>query len=42
MKFLKFNDLIKLKKVCKNGGNVCDENIVDNNSLRYLMVMIIL
>ena len=44
-KYLKYVDLIKLKMVSRDGNNICDANISQDNSdqpntLRYLMVMI--
>ena len=45
LKYLNYYDLIKLQKVCKDGGILCDANKVQPfsekpYSLCYLMVMI--
>jgi hypothetical protein len=32
MKYLKYEDLIKLCLTCKDGGHLCDENIFEGDS----------
>ena len=32
LKFLKFNEMIKLKSVCKDAGQLCEANIALFNS----------